>query len=111
PTASALASGWRQYAGHPPGFAPNGSGPGDRMTSLPETPLPETVDGLLTYGAARWPGRPALADRRQALSYAELDVLVARAANGLLALGLEAGARIAVYLGKDVEAVAAMFGA
>ena len=75
------------------------------------TSLPETVDGLLAEGAARWPDRAALADRRQALSYAELDALVAKAANGFLALGLQAGARVGIYLGKDVEAVAAMFGA
>lgn len=75
------------------------------------TGLPATVDGLLADGAARWPERPAIADRRQALTYGEFDALVSRAAGGFLSLGLVAGARVAVYLGKDVEAVAAMFGA
>lgn len=79
--------------------------------SLVPSSLPRTVDGLLAQGAARWPERPALADRRQALDYAALEALVGRVAGGLLALGLEAGARVAVYLGKDVEAVAAMLGA
>lgn len=73
--------------------------------------LPETVDGLLAQGAARWPGSSALADRRQALNYSGLDALVNQVAHGFLSLGLEAGARVAIYLGKDVEAVAAMFGA
>lgn len=81
------------------------------MTLPPGNPLPETVDSLLSQGAARWPERPALADRRQALSYAAFDALASKTARGFLSLGLEEGARVAIYLGKDVEAVAAMFGA
>lgn len=75
------------------------------------TALPETVDELLAQGAARWPERPALADRRTSLTYAAFEALVARTAEGLAALGLAAGGRVGIYLGKDVEAVAAMFGA
>ena len=75
------------------------------------TPIPVSIDGLLAEAARRCPGRPALADRRRQLDYAAFDALVSAAANGFLALGLAAGARVAVYLGKDVEAVAAMLGA
>lgn len=73
--------------------------------------LPATVDGLLTESARRHPERPALTGRRCALSHAGFDALVSAVARGLAAQGLEAGARVAVYLGKDVEAVAAMLGA
>ena len=64
------------------------------------------LDDLLRGGAR---DATALIERERSLSYAELDTLVSAAAAGLAARGIERGDRIAVWMGKTVEAVAAMF--
>jgi acyl-CoA ligase (AMP-forming) (exosortase A-associated) len=66
---------------------------------------------LVTRAAARAPEARALVVGKRVVSYGELDGLVSRVARGFLARGLERGARVAVYLPKTVETVAAMFGA
>lgn len=61
--------------------------------------------------AACRPEADALVYRGHTLSYGELDALIDRAANGLLGLGLRRHERVAVYLPKRFETVAAMFAA
>jgi acyl-CoA ligase (AMP-forming) (exosortase A-associated) len=65
---------------------------------------------LIADSARAMPGATALhfADRR--LRYDELAELIDGVANGLLALGLERGERVGVFLPKCFETVAAMFG-
>lgn len=70
-----------------------------------------TVDGLVARSAAVHADRPAVVGRRRSLDYSAFDALVCQAANGFAALGLPQGGRVGIYLGKDVECVAAMFGA
>jgi acyl-CoA ligase (AMP-forming) (exosortase A-associated) len=55
--------------------------------------------------------RLALLSGRDRLSYAELAAAVLRVANGLTAIGVRRGDRVAIFLPKTTEAVAAMFGA
>ncbi len=61
--------------------------------------------------ATRAPEAPALFHKKEELDYATLAEAVTSTANGLLALGLQAGERVAVYLPKMPQTVAAMFGA
>jgi acyl-CoA ligase (AMP-forming) (exosortase A-associated) len=71
----------------------------------------DLVHDLIFNGASRWPHAEALVHGEQRLSYAELASSVRQGAARLLGAGVGAGERVAVYLEKRVEAVAAMFGA
>ena len=68
--------------------------------------LPE----LLVTAAARTPEAPALVTADGEWSYARLAGLVACVAGGLRQQGLKPGERVAVWLDKRVETVAACFG-
>ena len=57
------------------------------------------------------PSREALVTRSSRLTYAELDVVAARAAGALRAMGVKPGDRVAASLANDVEVVAAFHGA
>jgi acyl-CoA synthetase (AMP-forming)/AMP-acid ligase II len=61
--------------------------------------------------AARTPDAEALSCGARRCSYAELAAQVRAVAAFLLGQGLERGARVAVYMEKRIENVAAMFGA
>ena len=65
---------------------------------------------LIAEQANRCPDAAALVHRQTTLDYAALARQVAAAARGLLALGLNRGERVAIYLPKQVETVAALFG-
>ncbi|RJG01878.1 acyl-CoA ligase (AMP-forming), exosortase A system-associated [Noviherbaspirillum sedimenti] len=60
--------------------------------------------------AMQAPASPALAYGRQRWDYAALGGALEAFAQGLLGLGLQRGERVAVYLEKRLEGVAAMFG-
>ncbi|HET7201140.1 MAG TPA: acyl-CoA ligase (AMP-forming), exosortase A system-associated [Burkholderiales bacterium] len=66
---------------------------------------------LIKLTADRTPEGEALAYREKDTSYANLAGLVDRAAEAMLELGLARHDRVAVYLEKRPETVAAMFGA
>jgi acyl-CoA ligase (AMP-forming) (exosortase A-associated) len=66
------------------------------------------LDELLSRGR---PEDVALVQGSRELRYAELDGLVAQVAGGLWAAGVEPGDRVAVWLGKSVEMVAAVLAA
>ena len=66
---------------------------------------------LITASAARAPQAPALSFGGATQSYAELDAALSAFAAGLLALGLERGERVGIYLDKRPETVTAFFGA
>jgi acyl-CoA ligase (AMP-forming) (exosortase A-associated) len=59
--------------------------------------------------AARWPARIALRHRDELVSYAALADAIGAAAQGLCAAGLGRHDRVAIYLNKRVETVAACF--
>ena len=71
----------------------------------------DLVHDLIFDAASRSPDAEALVYGEQRLSYAELAASVRQGAARLLGSGIGAGERVAVYLEKRVEAVAAMFGA
>jgi acyl-CoA ligase (AMP-forming) (exosortase A-associated) len=65
---------------------------------------------IVSRGAASGGEAPALTYKDTTLSYAELTAAFGQVAAGLRALGLERGARVAVYLDKRIETVTAIFG-
>jgi len=71
------------------------------------TLLPE----LITLVAERTPQAIALTSGASSWDYGDLDAGVRQFAAGLMSLGLERGARVAIYLEKRFETVIASFGA
>ena len=69
------------------------------------------IHDLIFETAQRAPHAPALSWQGEELSYGALAQSVREAAATLLTLGLQGGARVAVYLEKRPENVSAMFGA
>ena len=73
--------------------------------------MSDLVHDLLFESARRSPAAEALVHGGERLDYAELARSVDRAAAMLLGAGIQPHERIAIYLEKRTEAVAAMFGA
>ena len=66
---------------------------------------------LIAVSARRTPQARALTYGADSLSYAELQTAVGGFASGLMALGLQRGERVAIYLEKRFETAVASFGA
>lgn len=66
---------------------------------------------LIGASAARAPEAPALTYGAETLRYADLQDRTQRFAAGLLALGVQRGERVAIFLEKRFETVVASFGA
>jgi acyl-CoA ligase (AMP-forming) (exosortase A-associated) len=73
--------------------------------------MSDLLHEFIAASARRTPSAEALVYGERRLDYAALAHAVQMAADGLLALGLQRGERVAVYLEKNIENVAAMFGA
>lgn len=69
----------------------------------------DLVHELIFSAADRSPDIQALRYEEQTLDYTELAEAVRTSANGLRALGLKRGERVAVYLEKRLETVVALF--
>jgi acyl-CoA ligase (AMP-forming) (exosortase A-associated) len=65
---------------------------------------------LVRESAQRRPDAPALTHGERSTSYADLHKTINGFASGLLALGLQRGQRVAIYLEKRIETVVASFG-
>ncbi len=73
--------------------------------------MSDLIHEFIFSSARRTPDAEALVHGQRRLTYAALAQAVHQAAGGLLEAGLGRGERVAVYLEKSVENVAAMFGA
>jgi acyl-CoA ligase (AMP-forming) (exosortase A-associated) len=73
--------------------------------------MSDLIHEFIFRSASRAPLAEALVYGNHRLDYATLSAAVRQAAHGLLGFGLKRGERVAVYLEKRVENVAAMFGA
>ncbi|GAB3461218.1 acyl-CoA ligase (AMP-forming), exosortase A system-associated [Massilia terrae] len=73
--------------------------------------MPVLIHDVILDTARRTPQAEALAYGQQRLDYAALAAAVGRAAGALLAVEVARAERVAVYLEKRIENVAAMFGA
>jgi acyl-CoA ligase (AMP-forming) (exosortase A-associated) len=76
-----------------------------------QTFMSDLIHDFIFRSAHRAPGAEALVHGQRRLDYAALANAVRQAAEGLLAAGLGRGERVAVYLEKTIENVAAIFGA
>lgn len=65
---------------------------------------------LLTRAAERYPDHPAIVMEGRSLTYAELEAASNQMARSLIAHGVEPGDRVALWLPKSPEAVAALYG-
>lgn len=74
-------------------------------------PFTTLLQDFISHSAQRTPDAVALTYGSENLTYQSLDLAVTQFASGLMALGLERGARVAVYLEKRFETVVACFGA
>lgn len=70
----------------------------------------ETLDTFLRSRAVRYADRPAVRDERRAMTYAEFDAAVDRAAGRLASAGIARGERIIVQLDNRVELYLVQFG-
>lgn len=73
--------------------------------------MSDLIHQFIFESARRTPAAEALVYGERRLDYAALAQTVSEAAHGLLAQGLQKSERVAVYLEKNIENVAAMFGA
>tara|TARA_R110002110_G_scaffold76898_1_gene202281 strand:- start:23744 stop:25393 length:1650 start_codon:yes stop_codon:yes gene_type:complete len=80
-------------------------------TDRENQPVADLLHEFIAAAAADRGERPALLCRDRTLSYAELWRSVSGVGHGLLAAGIQAAERVAVYLPKQPETVAAIFGA
>ena len=67
-----------------------------------------TLDGVFRSTARTWPGRVALEDGEQSLTYRELDRLVDRVSGWLVANGIGRGDRVAILSENSTHYVAVM---
>jgi len=82
-----------------------------RTQRLTAERVPYLLHEIVSRSAARFPEAPALISKSRTWSYAELHAAVQRASSGFRQRGLARQDRVAVYLPKSLETVAAMFGA
>jgi acyl-CoA ligase (AMP-forming) (exosortase A-associated) len=73
--------------------------------------MSDLIHQFIFASAQRTPHAEALVHGERRLDYAALAAAVQGAAHGLLARGLQRSERVAIYLEKSIENVAAMFGA
>lgn len=73
--------------------------------------MPDLIHQFIERSANTMPDASALLFKSAQVSYRELQTRIDQVANGLLALGIAAGERVAVYLPKQLETVYGIFGA
>ena len=83
----------------------------DELRQLTAERTPNLLHELVSRAAARYPADPGLIAGSRTWTYAEIEGAIRCAARGFLTRGLARHDRVAVYLPKTLEAVAAMFGA
>lgn len=79
------------------------------MSALEHTPLPARLGDVPAFAARQWPGNTALHFEDRSWSYAELAAEVDRAAAGLVAMGVQPGERVALWITNRPEYLFAFF--
>jgi len=70
---------------------------------------PTTIDPILTTAADTWPVRPFIIFEGRTYTYADVSEMADRMARGLMALGVAAGDRVALWMSNRIEWVVAQF--
>ena len=83
----------------------------DRPADSSQDSMTALLHDLLLKSAERNPGKTAVIHKQTKLNYADLAQLVVQLAHSFLSLGMQRQDRIAIYLPKRPEGVAAMFAA
>jgi amino acid adenylation domain-containing protein len=65
---------------------------------------------LLAESAAQWPGKEAVRDLVESLTYGQLDRVTDQLARALHAAGIRRGDRVGIYVHKSVASVVSVFG-
>jgi len=78
---------------------------------LPHPVMPDLIHQFICRSAQAAPESTALLFKDQTFTYAQLQERVESVSGALLALGIERGERVAVYLPKQPETVFSLFGA
>src|SRR5205814_3436944 len=81
-----------------------------RMQSMPESALPQTIPGVVARAAAEFSSLEALVDERDRLTFAQLAEGATRTARALIASGVGAGDRVAIWAPNTTEWVHAALG-
>ncbi len=84
----------------------NGRGGPARRAAWSDLTVPNVLDAIVAW-SAREPGRRAVADLDQDLSYSALETEVTRLAAGLKTMGVRPGDRVALHLPNSVDFVLA----
>jgi amino acid adenylation domain-containing protein len=77
-------------------------------TLAPSPARMRSLADVFASGLARSPDGPAVREPGREVSYRELDALIERLVASLVELGVGRGERVAVWLPKSIEAIAAM---
>src|SRR4051794_16321980 len=77
---------------------------------LPQTNLPRTIPGVVARAATEFADIEALVDERERLTFAQLAVRAEETARALIASGIEAGDRVAIWAPNTTEWVLAALG-
>src|SRR6218665_1258565 len=77
---------------------------------MTETTSPTNLHHLIEECARSRPDSPALTFKRDTLTYGDLSARVRHVGAGLRQMGVARGQRVAVYLDKRIETVAAIYG-
>ncbi len=79
-------------------------------SSAPNSPMPATLPQMLRQAAAKFPARAAIVDGAVSISYAALENAAEQVARGLIALGVQAGDRVAIWAPNQHEWILAACG-
>src|SRR5438105_8488265 len=81
-----------------------------RMQTMPESVLPQTIPGVVARAATEFATLEALVDERERLTFAQLADGATTTARALIASGIEAGDRVAIWAPNTTEWVLAALG-
>ena len=77
---------------------------------MPESALPQTIPGVVARAATEFATLEALVDERERLTFAQLAAGATTTARALIASGVEAGDRVAIWAPNTTEWVLAALG-
>lgn len=81
-----------------------------RKSPVDDLETPPRIDDTLRRAVEAWPGKPAVVERSESWTYAELGDAARRFATVLRMRGASPGDRVSIFLDKSYPSVVALFG-